>query len=236
MSTTATTANYAAASAGVVGTASNGTTKASGKSSLGKDDFLKLLVEQLKVQDPLNPMDDKEFVAQLSQFSSLEQLTNISTGVSSLATIGNQQVALGAVGFIGKTVKATGDSVTKNGSAISAVTYTLGETAAKVSVNILDANNNIVRTVDLGGKAAGEQTFQWDGKSSSGTTMPDGIYKIGLSAQKADGTALLTAMSVTGAVTGAGNQDGVFKLKLADGRSVSLADIQEVVSSATTSN
>lgn len=70
---------------------------------------MKLLVEQLKVQDPLNPMDDKEFVAQLSQFSSLEQLTNISTGVSSLATIGNQQVALGAVGFIGKTVKATGD-------------------------------------------------------------------------------------------------------------------------------
>ncbi|GAB6036398.1 flagellar hook assembly protein FlgD [Fundidesulfovibrio butyratiphilus] len=235
MSTTYT--DYAGVSAGIIGRAETEfqTTTTSGDSSLGKDDFLKLLVTQLQAQDPLSPMDDKEFVAELSQFSSLEQLTNISTGISSLTTLGSQQLALGAVGFIGKDVKAAGDSLTKSGGKVGAMTYTLSDAASKVSVNIMDANGNIVSTLDLGAKAAGDQTFQWNGKSSNGTVMPDGIYKVGISAQKSDGSSMLVSSSVTGTVTGAGNQDGNFVLKLSDGRSVKLTDVQEVVTSATTS-
>lgn len=234
--TTATTTDYAGISSGIIGQTGTSTTKTSGSSSLGKDDFLKLLVTQLQAQDPLSPMDDKEFVAQLSQFSSLEQLTNISSGVSSLATIGSQQLALGAVGFIGKDVKAVGNSLTKAGSKVSTMTYSLSEAAAKVSVNVMDSNGNIVRTVDIGSQAAGDQTFQWDGKSSNGKVMPDGIYKVGLSAQTAGGQALLTSTSVTGTVTGAGDQNGSFMLKLADGRSVKMTDVQEVVGSTATAN
>lgn len=229
--------DYAGVSAGLIGRAETEFKKSttSGDSSLGKDDFLKLLVTQLQAQDPLSPMDDKEFVAELSQFSSLEQLTNISTGINSLTTLGSQQLALGAVGFIGKNVKAAGDSLTKASGKVGPMTYKLGEAASKVSVNIMDANGNIVRTMDLGAKAAGDQTFQWDGKSSNGTVLADGIYKIGISAQKADGSSMLVPTSVTGTVTGAGNQDGNFVLKLSDGRSVKLTDVQEVVASTTTS-
>ncbi|MDI3500291.1 MAG: flagellar basal-body rod modification protein FlgD [Thermoanaerobacter sp.] len=66
-------------------------------SQLGKDDFLKLLVTQLKNQDPLNPMDDREFIAQLAQFSTLEQMQNMNSSIN----------AIRAINLIGKNIYAT---------------------------------------------------------------------------------------------------------------------------------
>jgi len=67
------------------------------KDQLGKDDFLKLLVTQLKNQDPLNPMDDREFIAQLAQFSTLEQMQNMNSSFN----------AVRAINLIGKNIYAT---------------------------------------------------------------------------------------------------------------------------------
>lgn len=87
--------------------------KKSGNADLGKDAFLQLLVTQLKHQDPLNPMDDKEFVAQLAQFTSLEQLMGINTGVTSMNEAFKQQQMMNAVSYIGKDVLASGDQISK---------------------------------------------------------------------------------------------------------------------------
>ena len=76
-----------------------GADTASKNDVLGKDAFLKLLVTQLQNQDPLNPLDDKEFIAQLAQFSSLEQMTNISEGITSLTDKTAQQDMLSAVNY-----------------------------------------------------------------------------------------------------------------------------------------
>jgi flagellar basal-body rod modification protein FlgD len=76
--------------------------------SLGKDDFLKLLIAQLANQDPTSPMENTEFIAQMAQFSSLEQMTNMSTEFSKLASMMNSNEA---VSTIGKTVElSVGDS------------------------------------------------------------------------------------------------------------------------------
>ena len=96
---------------------------------LGKDAFLKLLVTQLQNQDPLNPLDDKEFIAQLAQFSSLEQMTNISSGITSLTEKTAQQDMLSAVNYIGKEVTAEGSELTKGENYVTPVYFTLSGAA-----------------------------------------------------------------------------------------------------------
>jgi len=101
-------------------TTSSTTSTAKKDTSLGKDDFLKMLVTQLKNQDPLKPMDDTAFVAQMAQFSSLEQMQNMNS--STLATQAN--------GMIGKNVTWTDtDNVLQTGK-VTAVTYTTGNPPA----------------------------------------------------------------------------------------------------------
>ncbi|UQZ32114.1 flagellar hook capping protein [Paenibacillus sp. PK3_47] len=79
-----------------------GTAKSTGSSTLGKDQFLKILITQLQNQDPMQPMEDKEFIAQMAQFTSVEQLMNISTQLTAM----NQ--SLGSVsGLIGKDITWT---------------------------------------------------------------------------------------------------------------------------------
>ena len=79
-----------------------------GGSDLGKEEFLQLLVTQFQYQDPLNPMEDKEFIAQLAQFSSLEQNMQMNENLENLLSLQQQQTVIGAANYIGKTVSARG--------------------------------------------------------------------------------------------------------------------------------
>lgn len=101
-------------------TTANSNTNSTTKQSLGKDDFLKMLVTQLKNQDPLKPMDDTAFVAQMAQFSSLEQMQNMNS--ATLATQAN--------GMIGKTVTWTDDDNVVQSGKVTAVKFTTGNPPA----------------------------------------------------------------------------------------------------------
>lgn len=229
--------SYTGASAGLFGQAESQyqANKTSGNPSLGKDAFLNLLVTQMKYQDPLNPTSDKEFLAQLAQFSSLEQLTNINASMDKLNTATTQQQMFSAVSFIGKEVKAAGDSLSKSGDTVSKLFYTLPESATKVSINVMDDNGNFVRTVEVGAKAAGEQSFQWDGKDWNGKSQPDGVYRVGITTQKADGKSMLVDTTVTGLISGVSSENGKFLLTTKDGRQVYFTDVKGVVTPGTSS-
>jgi flagellar basal-body rod modification protein FlgD len=86
------------------------TTTASAQETLGKDDFLRLLVAQLKAQDPLNPMEATEFTAQLAQFSSLEQMTNINSTLEELVAAQQAMGNSSLISIIGKLVDVPGNS------------------------------------------------------------------------------------------------------------------------------
>ncbi|NJB68459.1 flagellar basal-body rod modification protein FlgD [Desulfobaculum xiamenense] len=206
------------------------TRKFTGKSELDKEDFLTLLVAQLQHQDPLNPMDDKEFTSQLAEFSNLEQLTAINKGVASLSQQTIHQEMVNASNFIGKEVRALGDnlSIREDGS-VSQLFYALKSEAQKVYMNIFDKDSNIIRTIQLGSQAAGEHDFQWDGKDWRGNALPEGLYYVALAAEGKDGEAILTQTEVSGLVEGVQYANGQNYLRLSDGRVVAFNFVKEVV-------
>ena len=224
----------------LLGTDTSTTTSSSSssKTSLGQDAFLQLLVTQLQYQDPLNPMDDKEFVAELAQFSSLEQLTEINSGIENLATQNEQQQVMGAVNFIGKTIEATGTAVSLSDGKATPVTFTLPQDAETCMVNVLDTSGQIVRTVDLGATSAGKVEFTWDGKDYDGNVMADGQYQVAVTATDADGNTMTVSSTMTGTVQGVSQENGSYYLNIGNDRYVAFTDITNVVdtSSASDSN
>lgn len=201
-----------------------------GKSELDKEDFLTLLVAQLTHQDPMNPMDDQQFTAELAQFSQLEQLTQINEGVNGLSESSVQEQMVSAANYIGKDVRAVGDnlSIREDGS-VSSLFYLLADNATNVFANIFDSNGNIVRTVDMGAQAAGEHEYEWDGKDWKGDELAEGTYYVALAAEDEEGAAILTQTEVAGRVSGVVYDGGLNYLKLDDGRVVAFNYVKEVV-------
>jgi flagellar basal-body rod modification protein FlgD len=134
-----------------------------------------------------------------------------------------------AVDLIGKDVRAEGNTLSIKDGEVSALYYALGETAANTYINIYDPNGNLVRTVELGGKQAGEHEFQWDGLDWAGEELPDGIYGIGLAAEGVNGDSVMSYTEVSGEVAGVQAWGGQHYLRLADGRVVNYQQISEVV-------
>lgn len=147
--------------------AAEATTPTNPGGTLGKDEFLQLLVAQLKHQDPMNPMNSEEFAAQLAQFSSLEQLMNINETLqgqegtnSALVEIMN---ASSALGVIGKEVLASGDQIEVRGDGDQTVTVGVGGTGGNGVLRILDENGNEVGSRELGYVGPGRQEIALGG-------------------------------------------------------------------------
>lgn len=204
-------------------------------SNLDKDSFMLLLVSQFKYQDPLNPMDDKEFIAQMAQFSSLEQMMNLNEGMESLTTATNNQQMVNATSYIGKLVSVTGNTIgkTTDGAtkdvSVSTFRYAFGDNVVKGTLTVRDSSGNTVYTEDLAGKQAGTTfEFVWNGKNGAGQLAPDGVYTVNLSAFNAKGEAVLSDQVVDATVTGIVNQDGEVLLGMDGGQLMKLTNIRQV--------
>lgn len=204
-----------------------------------KDTFLKLLVAQLSHQDPLNPQDDKEFVAQLAQFTSVEELQNINSGITSLnAAYGQQQVAT-AASFLGTAISAKGDLVTHSGNYVSTLYATFPEDVANGSIIVTgtDAEGNPTRMVfseAFGNMQAGTVDYTWSGKDNNGKDLPDGTYIVTFTAKDYNGDNVLISTNSEGIVTGVETaMDGNHFLYLNDGRKVRFNNV-ELITKANT--
>jgi flagellar basal-body rod modification protein FlgD len=204
------------------GSATTATTAASStKSALGKDDFLKMMIAQLKHQDPLNPMDGTAFTAQLAQFSSLEQLQNINTQMTAFTqqqqTLGNSQ----AVNFIGKTVLAKGNTVSVDGNPVT-LGYNLAGDAASGQVQVYDANGQLVNTLSFKNQKQGLNSVTWTPPSSA-----TGTYSFGVSALDAAGKSVSASTMTQGTVTGVNFHDSATYLNVG-GQEIGFGNIVSV--------
>lgn len=154
-----------------------GNTTATKKAEDAQDRFLKLLVTQMKNQDPLSPLDNAQVTSQLAQLSTVEGIDKLNTTVAGLQTSYQNSQALQSASLIGHGVLAPGKNVDLTSSkAIFGVELT--EPADNVKVVIRDANKRALHTVDLGSKDIGATPLAWDGKDDSGNQVADGKYTI----------------------------------------------------------
>lgn len=203
------------------------TTQTQSGAELGQSEFLTLLITQLQHQDPLNPMDSADFTAQLAQFNSLEQLLKVNEKLDSLygsqRTMNNGQ----AVGYIGKTIQAEGNTIRVADGEAESLVFDLAADAASAYVTVYDSLGSYVTTLQKADLNSGENVVEWDGTAISGARVTDGWYTYSVTAMAADETTITATPYLTATVTGIGYRDGAAVL-LADGREIDLSSIVRV--------
>jgi len=195
--------------------------------TLNETDFLSLLTTELQNQDPLNPSDGSDMAAQMAQFASVEQLTNINTQLTNMASSQSSLQNTMAANMIGENVVANGNTVTLNGQAN--LNYTLQSNAAQVTVSIYNSTGTLVNTQVLGNESSGANSYTWNGNDKNGNTLPSGQYTFAVSAVDSSGSAVTATPLTSGTVTGVSYSNNVTYLMLNNGEQIELSDIQEIL-------
>jgi len=205
------------------------TNSSTGGQTLGKDAFLQLLVTQMQHQNPLDPQDNSEFVAQLAQFSSLEGITSLNESVTAISSNYKSSQALQASSLVGRSVIAQTDKAVVDTSKSLNGSVVVPQSVTDVKVTITDKDGNTVRTLDLGDQSTGNAAFVWDGKNEKGEVVAPDTYTF-KATTTVDGKAMemytllpATVSSVTISQTG-----GEMMLNLAGLGSVALSKVQTI--------
>ena len=181
-------------------------TSSTQKGAMGKDDFLQLMITQLKYQDPLNPMDGTEYASQLAQFTSLEQLTNLNASVKQ--SIDANYVLTQSINntlsanLIGKEVKIGSQQIVNNGNNTANIGYDLLSDAKSVTITIKDQYGNIVRTINEKNISKGSAKLEYDFTDNNGEKLINGVYSVEIEATDFNDQPLAVNSYITGLING----------------------------------
>lgn len=167
-----------------------------------QDDFLKLLIAQLQNQDPLQPMDNQQFAAQLAQFNSLGQLIDINQKLGALQTSQAATQQFSATSMIGKEITTHANSLSLGASGGAKISYQLGASAAKVVVNVYDGAGRLMRQIEAGAQSAGDNSVEWNGSDAAGRRLGSGLYHFEINAFDLSGRRVAAIGRLEGLVTG----------------------------------
>ena len=196
------------------------------KISEQKNMFLTLLVKQLQYQDPLDPVKNTDFTAQLAQFSQLETMTDMKNSMDKMSTLQTSVNNMQAVAFIGKKVDAVGNTIQFSGQPAN-LNITLEDKAAQVKVTLYNSEGSPVRSIVTKNVPKGDMACTWDGKADDGQTVSNGKYHYSIEATGYDGKAIATTSYAKGLVTGVRYDSGNIYLEIGD-KEVSLADVNNI--------
>lgn len=203
--------------------------RAVGNDKLDKDAFMKLMLAQMKNQDPTNPMQNHELAAQLAQFSSVEQLQNVNTTLETMEKGQKPTEGFQALNFIGKAV--SGDSsklIRAKGDKSHDFAFNLPDNAKEVKIKVLNQNAEVVRTVDLKDLKSGQNSWIWNGLNEQAQAQPVGEYRFVVEATNLEGKKLAAKTDFEGLITGVNyTQEG--PVLLVGNQSVKLKDVKKIV-------
>ncbi|MFC0338516.1 flagellar basal-body rod modification protein FlgD [Kushneria avicenniae] len=218
--------NGTAAAAGTSGGKGVGSTSAS---DLG-DEFMSLLVAQLKNQDPLNPTDNSEFTAQIAQINTVSGIDKLNNTLSSITGQIDASQKLQAGAMVGRGVLVEGNKVQVGKDTVLPFGIELDDDAAKVTATITDGSGRTINQYDLGALKAGVQSFNWDGNDDSKARVEDGTYQVTIAATDASGRAVASRPLQYGYVSGVMTSDNTTKLDLGPNMgSVAFNDVKQIL-------
>jgi flagellar basal-body rod modification protein FlgD len=195
---------------------------------LGQEDFMQLMLAQVRNQDPFQPMENGEFIAQMAQFATVDGIQKMQGSISDLNTsmAGNQ--ALTASTLVGRSVLAAGGDFTlgAEGGVGGAITADAG--ATRITMNVYDAAGALVARREIVPAADGATRFAFDGIDDAGARLAPGAYRLEAEALvdgKAVSAPLALARRIDSVTIGAGLSE--LKLNLEGGTQIGFADVRE---------
>ncbi|MBY6032070.1 flagellar hook assembly protein FlgD [Marinobacter daepoensis] len=201
----------------------------SGKSNeLGKDAFMELMLAQLKNQNPLEPQDNGDFIAQLAQFSSLEEMQNLSSRVDDVVGQFRSSQALQASAMVGKTVLAPSQVGILGDEGEVTGTIQVPASTGGLSLSVMNQSGELVRQIDMGGSQAGVVSFKWDGQDGNGNDLPPGPYTIVAKGSYPSGMEQLPTMVSANVDSVSLGKNGFITLNLAGMGSIPLSEVRQI--------
>jgi|TARA_B100000446_G_scaffold179058_1_gene193605 flagellar basal-body rod modification protein FlgD len=146
--------------------------------ALTQEDFFSLLTQQLSYQDPSKPADNDQMIAQMTNFTMAEGISNLNSNFESLAASMTSNSALQASTLVGKQALLESDTLELNESGEVKGAIVAEKPVDNLTLRIEDASGQLVKTIDLGTQPAGAVRFAWDGKNEAGERLPPGEYNV----------------------------------------------------------
>lgn len=185
---------------------------------MGRDDFLKLLMAQIEYQDPMDPVKNHEFVAQLATFSSLEQDVLANQRLEELQMVQMSSANAQLSAFIGQDVRAHGDAIELTTEPPGPLGIDLESAAEHVTVTVKDASGAVVAHIERDRMGAGMQNIEWSAVDESGAPLPPGLYQVSVDATDVDGNPVAASTIVSGTVRALSFENGYPELLIGDRR------------------
>lgn len=185
---------------------------------IGKLDFLKLLMTQMKFQDPLNPTDNEAFIQQLTSFANLEQLTNLGSKFDDLLTMTGASNAANAVSLLGNDVRVSGNEIS---GPEADVFYELPESASRVQVEVRTPTGEVVKVIDGLETSRGLHKVQIK-------DLDEGNYGVFVVASRSDGTEISSELSISERVEGVNFAGNIPMLLMESGREILASEVVEI--------
>ena len=191
--------------------------------------FLKMLTVQLKNQDPMNPTDTASMTTQLAQLNMVDGINKMNTSMGSLLSQIQSSDFINMSTTVGKYAMAPGSNINFDGSTPVNLAAKLASDASSVIATITNELGQKVLEVDLGGATAGMVDFSWDGTDMSGNPLAAGLYKLSIASKTTDGKEEKPSSYVSSRVATIGKNGTAVEVNLADGRTLTPADIAQWV-------
>lgn len=207
-------------------------TRAVGNDKLDKDAFFKLMLAQMKNQDPTNPLKSHEMAAQLASFSSLEQMQNMNTTLTELKNGQKPTEQFQVLNLLGKGVAGDSSRVTRNqGDKSHDFVFNLPMKAKEAEIRVRNADGEVIKSYKLNNLKEGENRLPWNGQDENGNTVPAGEFQFFIEAKNEQGQKMAIKTDFEGTISGV-NYTPEGPVLLIGTQTIRLKDVKKIIDSS----